>query len=178
MWLEHGGLESASVLELGAGEGLIDARVIVHLDAEVGPGLAAGCRRPRCKPYRMCELAPNRGVIKDVVGDASRANSTTANKQAKEKFYKSAARVKNLNLKKLLAGAGMKFYAFFEFLQDEGLRVVDLTSELGRPDQTLKFSSSVKSKSIRLIFGRIDRSRRVLEAQQRRLRQNIRIRAH
>jgi hypothetical protein len=27
------------------------------------------------------------------------------------------------------------------------------TAGLGRPDQTLKFSSSVKSKSIRLIFG-------------------------
>ena len=39
------------------------------------------------------------------------------------------------------------------------------TTGLGRPDQTLKFSSSVKSKSIRLIFGRIDCSRRVLEAQ-------------
>ena len=38
------------------------------------------------------------------------------------------------------------------------------TSELGYPDQTSELSSSVKSKSIRLIFGRIDCSRRVLEA--------------
>ena len=30
------------------------------------------------------------------------------------------------------------------------------TAGLGRPDQTLKFSSSVKSKSIWLTFGRID----------------------
>jgi hypothetical protein len=33
------------------------------------------------------------------------------------------------------------------------------TSELGRRGQTSEFSSSVKSKSIRLIFGRIDCSR-------------------
>jgi len=52
------------------------------------------------------------------------------------------------------------------------------TSELGRPDQTLKFSSSVKSRSIRLIFGRIDCSRRVLEAQRKILRRNCRIRSH
>jgi hypothetical protein len=52
------------------------------------------------------------------------------------------------------------------------------TAGLGRPDQTLKFSSSAKSKSIRLIFGRIDRSRRVLEAQPKSLRQNCRIREH
>ena len=39
------------------------------------------------------------------------------------------------------------------------------TAGSGRPDQTWKFSSSVTSKSIRLIFGRIDRSQRVLEAQ-------------
>ena len=38
------------------------------------------------------------------------------------------------------------------------------TAGLGRPHQTLKFSSSVKSKSIRLIVGRIDGSHRVLEA--------------
>ena len=40
---------------------------------------------------------------------------------------------------------------------------VDLCVEIdhwfGRSDQTLKISSSAKSKSIRLIFGRIDRSR-------------------
>ena len=39
------------------------------------------------------------------------------------------------------------------------------TSELGGPDQTSGLSSSAKSMSIRLIFGRIDRSRRVLEAE-------------
>ena len=48
---------------------------------------------------------------------------------------------------------------------------------LGRPDQTLKFSSSVKSKSIRLIFGRIDCSHGFLEEQRMCLCQNIRIRA-
>ena len=51
------------------------------------------------------------------------------------------------------------------------------TTGLGRPDQTLKFSSSAKSKSIRLIFGRIDCSRRVLEAQRKCLCQNGRMRA-
>ena len=34
--------------------------------------------------------------------------------------------------------------------------VCESTAGLGRPDQTLKFSRSVKSKAIRLIFGRID----------------------
>ena len=38
------------------------------------------------------------------------------------------------------------------------------TSELGRQGQTSERSRSVKSTSIRLIFGRIDCSRRVLEA--------------
>ena len=52
------------------------------------------------------------------------------------------------------------------------------TTGLGRPDQTLKFSSSVKSKSIRLILGRIDCSHRVLEARWMCSCQNIRIRAH
>ena len=52
------------------------------------------------------------------------------------------------------------------------------TTGLGRPDQTLKFSRSVNSKSIRLIFGRIDCSRRVIEAQPKRLRRNCRIRSH
>ena len=42
----------------------------------------------------------------------------------------------------------------------------------------LEFSSSVKSKSIRLIFGRIDCAHRVLEAQRKCSCQNIRIRAH
>ena len=40
-------------------------------------------------------------------------------------------------------------------------------SEPGDPDQTSELSSSATSKSIRLIFGRIDRSRRVLEARQK-----------
>jgi len=52
------------------------------------------------------------------------------------------------------------------------------TAGLGRPDQTLKLSSSVNSESIRLIFGRINCSRRVLEAQWKRSCQNIRIRSH
>ena len=52
------------------------------------------------------------------------------------------------------------------------------TTGFGRPHQTLQLSSSVKSKSIRLIFGRIDCSRRVLEAQRTCLCQNIRIRSH
>ena len=52
------------------------------------------------------------------------------------------------------------------------------TSELGRPDQTSELSSSVKSKSIRLIFGRIDCSRGVLEARQKASRRNRRLRAH
>ena len=52
------------------------------------------------------------------------------------------------------------------------------TTGLGGPDQTSELSISVKSKSIRLIFGRIDRSRRVLEAQPKSLCQNIRIRSH
>ena len=51
------------------------------------------------------------------------------------------------------------------------------TAGLGRPDQTLQFSSSVTSKSIRLIFRRIDGSRRVLEAQRTCSCQNIRIRS-
>ena len=49
---------------------------------------------------------------------------------------------------------------------------------LGRPHQTLKFSSSVKSKSIRLIFGRIDCSRQVLEARPKSSRRNGRIRSN
>ena len=52
------------------------------------------------------------------------------------------------------------------------------TTGLGGPDQTSELSSSVKSKSIRLIFGRIDCSRRVLEAQPKRLRRECRIRTH
>ena len=52
------------------------------------------------------------------------------------------------------------------------------TSELGRRGQTSELSSSVKSMSIRLIFGRIDCSRQVLEAQPKSLCQNIRMRSH
>jgi hypothetical protein len=52
------------------------------------------------------------------------------------------------------------------------------TPGLGGPDQTSEFSRSVTSTSIRLIFGRIDCSRRVLEAQQKASRRNGRIRAH
>jgi hypothetical protein len=40
------------------------------------------------------------------------------------------------------------------------------TTGSGGPHQTSELSISVTSKSIRLIFGRIDRSRRVLEARQ------------
>ena len=52
------------------------------------------------------------------------------------------------------------------------------TTGLGGPHQTSELSSSIKSKSIRLIFGRIDCSRRVLEAQPKSLRRNCRISAH
>ena len=52
------------------------------------------------------------------------------------------------------------------------------TTGLGGPDQTSEFSSSIKSKSIRLTFGRIDCSRRVLEAQPKSLRRNCRICSH
>ena len=49
--------------------------------------------------------------------------------------------------------------------------------ERRRQKQTSNLSSSVKSKSIRLIFGRIECSHRVLEAQRKCLCQNIRIRS-
>ena len=52
------------------------------------------------------------------------------------------------------------------------------TTGLGGPHQTSELSSSVKSKSIRLIFGRIDRSRRVLEARPKSWVQTVRVRAH
>ena len=52
------------------------------------------------------------------------------------------------------------------------------TTGLGGPHQTSELSISVKSKSIRLIFGRIDSSSRVLEARPESLRQNCRICAH
>ena len=47
-------------------------------------------------------------------------------------------------------------------------------STAGGPRQTSELSSSVKSTSIRLIFGRIDCARRVLEAR----RKSVRVRAH
>jgi hypothetical protein len=49
---------------------------------------------------------------------------------------------------------------------------------VGSFHQTSELSSSVKSTSIRLIFGRIDCSRRVLEARPKRLRRNGRVRSH
>jgi predicted kinase len=54
------------------------------------------------------------------------------------------------------------------------------TSELGRRGQTSELSISAKSKSIRLIFGRIDCSHQelVLEARQKASRRNSRLRAH
>ena len=52
------------------------------------------------------------------------------------------------------------------------------TTGLGGPHQTSELPISVKSKSIRLIFGRIDRSRGVLEARQKTSRRNRRIRSH
>ena len=58
------------------------------------------------------------------------------------------------------------------------IAVCESTGELGRRGQTSEISSSVTSKSIRLISGRIDCSRRVLEAQRTFLGQNIRLRAH
>ena len=52
------------------------------------------------------------------------------------------------------------------------------TTGLGGPHQTSELSISIKSKSIRLIFGRIDCSRRVLEAQRKSLVQTVRLRSH
>ena len=52
------------------------------------------------------------------------------------------------------------------------------TTGLGRPDQTLKCSISIKSKSTWLIFGRLDCSRRVLEAQPKSLVRTVRLRAY
>ena len=51
------------------------------------------------------------------------------------------------------------------------------TTGLGGPHQTSELSISVKSKSIRLSFGRIDGSRRVLEARRKASRRNRRIRS-
>ena len=52
------------------------------------------------------------------------------------------------------------------------------TTGLGGPHQTSELSISIKSKSIRLIFGRIDCSRRVLEARPKRLRHYCRVCSH
>jgi hypothetical protein len=52
------------------------------------------------------------------------------------------------------------------------------TTGLGGPHQTSELSISVKSKSIRLILGRIDCSCQVLEAQRKSLVQTVRLRAH
>ena len=57
-------------------------------------------------------------------------------------------------------------------------RRVDIDRRSGRPDQTSKCSRSVTSKSIRLIFERIECSRRVLEAHRRFFCENVRIREH
>ena len=54
-------------------------------------------------------------------------------------------------------------------LDDYGtLDAAPKSNELGDPDRTSALSSSVTSTSIRLMFGRIDGSRRVLEARQKR----------
>jgi hypothetical protein len=53
------------------------------------------------------------------------------------------------------------------------------TASRGRdPDQTSELSRSVTSTSMRPMFGRSDRSRRVLEAQRKHLVQTVRLRAH
>ena len=52
------------------------------------------------------------------------------------------------------------------------------TAGLWGPHQTSNLPISVTSKSIRLIFGPIDCSSRVLEAERKCSRQNLRIRAH
>ena len=56
--------------------------------------------------------------------------------------------------------------------------VPNSTTGSGGPDQTLKFSRSVKSTSFRLIFGRIDCSRRVLDAEPKMLRRNYLVRSN
>ena len=52
------------------------------------------------------------------------------------------------------------------------------TAGSGRPDQNLQFSSSVESESLRLMLGRIDRSRRVLEAEPKSPAQSVQLRTH
>ena len=52
------------------------------------------------------------------------------------------------------------------------------TSGMDASSKTSNLSISAKSKSIRLIFGRIDRSRRVLEAEPKSLCPPLRIRTH
>ena len=63
-------------------------------------------------------------------------------------------------------------------LAEEPAAVWKSNSELGYPNQTSELSISVKSKSIWLIFGRIDCSRQFLEAQQKALRRDGRMSAH
>ena len=58
------------------------------------------------------------------------------------------------------------------------LAVWKSTTGLGGPHQTSELSTSIKSKSIRLIFGRIDCSHRVLEAQPRIQERSVQLRAH
>ena len=60
----------------------------------------------------------------------------------------------------------------------EWVAVWKSTTGLGGPHQTSELSISIKSKSIRLIFGRIDCFRRVLEAQRKSLVQIVRLRPH
>ena len=85
----------------------------------------------------------------------------------------------------LLLGLLLQALAVGDLLEERVALVIHVlrpvwssTTGLGGPDQTSEFSSSIKSKSIRLIFGRIDCSRRVLEAQPKSLRRNCRICAH
>ena len=73
---------------------------------------------------------------------------------------------------------GEKVGFYFLFLSHYATRCVEINHWFGGPHQTSELSISVKSKSIRLTFGRIDCSHRVLEAQQKALRRNGRIRAH
>ena len=63
-------------------------------------------------------------------------------------------------------------------VRDPPVPVWKSTSGTPCPAKTSNLSSSAESKSIRLILGRIDRSRRVLEAQPKSLRRNCRIRSH
>ena len=59
-----------------------------------------------------------------------------------------------------------------DIIQDAAAASVDANHWFGAPRHTSELSSSVASTSIRLIFGRIDGSRRVLEARPKALRRN------